>query len=59
MLLFNRSFGLTRSLFIPGVYLIASVDFNSSNCDRKGQSYSVEYYLESVEEYFGGKIHLS
>ena len=59
MLLFNRSFGLTRSLFIPGVYLIAFVDFNSSNCDRKGQSYSVEYYLESVEEYFGGKIHLS
>ena len=22
---------------IPGLYLIAFVDFNSSNCDRKGQ----------------------
>ena len=36
---------------IPGLYLIAFVDFNSPNCDRKGQSYPVEYYLESVEEY--------
>ena len=26
-------------------------DFSSSNCDRKGQSYPVEYYLESVEEH--------
>ena len=32
---------------------------NSSNCDRKGQSYPVEYYLESVEEYYEGKIHMS
>ena len=40
--------------------VIAFVDFNlSSNCDRKGQSYSVEYYLESVEEYSEGKIHMS
>ena len=31
----------------------------SSNCDRKGQSYPVEYYLESVEEYSEGKIHKS
>ena len=80
MMLLNRSFGLTRSLFIlyvhehdrrgfgmltvetaviPGLYLIAFVDFNSSNCDRKGQSYQVEYYLESVEEYSEGKIHMS
>ena len=46
---------------ISGLYLIAFVDFNSSNCDRKGQKYSVEYYLESVEEYSlsEGKIHLS
>ena len=44
---------------IPGLYLIAFVDFNSSNCDRKGQSYPVEYYLESVEEYSEGKIHMS
>ena len=35
---------------IPRLYLIAFVDFNSSNCDRKGQSYPVEYYLESVED---------
>ena len=39
--------------------MIAFVDFNSSNCDRKGQSYPVEYYLESVEEYSDGKIHMS
>ena len=46
---------------IPGMYLIAFVDFNSSNCDRKGQSYPVEYYLESVEEHSlsGGTIHMS
>ena len=45
MMLFKRLFGLTRSLFILyvhehdrlgfGLYLIAFVDFNSSNCDRK------------------------
>ena len=29
--------------------VIAFVDFHSSNWDRKGQSYLVEYYLESVE----------
>ena len=29
------------------------------NCDRKSQSYPVEYYLESVEEYYEGKIHKS
>ena len=34
-------------------------DFSRSNCDRKGQSYSVEYYLESVEENSEGKIHMS
>ena len=28
------------------------------HCDRKGQSYPVEYYLESVEEYSEGKIHM-
>ena len=33
--------------------------FNSSNCVRKGQSYPFEYYLESVEEYSEGKIHMS
>ena len=44
---------------IPGLYLIAFVDFNSSNCDRKGQSYPVKYHLESVEEYSEGKIHMS
>ena len=35
------------------------VYFNSSNCDREGQSYPVEYYLESVKEYSEGKIHMS
>ena len=73
MMLFKRSFGLTRSLFILYVHEhdrlgfgmeTASnsntfVYFNSSNCDRKGQAYPVEYYLESVEEYSEGKIHMS
>ena len=73
-MLFKRSFGSTRSLFILYFHehdrlgfgmltvetaAIAFVDFNSSNCDRKGQSYPVEYYLESVEEYSKGKIHMS
>ena len=64
-MLFKRSFGLTRSLFILYVHehdrlgfgmltvetaVIAFVDFNSSSCEGKGQSYPVEYYLESVEE---------
>ena len=31
----------------------------SSNCDRKGQSYAVQYYLDSVEEYWEGNIHMS
>ena len=31
----------------------------SSSRDIKGQSYQVEYYLESVEEYSEGKIHKS
>ena len=43
---------------ILGLYLIAFIDFNCSNCDRKGQSYPVEHYLELVEEYSEGKIHL-
>ena len=38
---------------------VETVDFHSSNCDRKGQSYPVEYYLESVEEYSEGKSHMS
>ena len=74
MILFKRSFGLTRSLFILYVHehdrlgfgmltvetaVIAFVDFNSSSCDRKGQSYPVEYYLESVKEYSESKIHMS
>ena len=63
-MLFKRSFGLTRSLFILYIYehdrlgfwlyLIAFVDFNSSNCDRKGQSFPVEYYLALVVEFSGG-----
>ena len=74
MMLFKRSIGLTRSLFIlyvhehdrPGLGMltveravIAFIDFDCSNCDRKGQSYPVEYYLKSVEEYSEGKIHMS
>ena len=61
MMLIKCSFGLTRSLFILyvhehdrlgfGLYLNAFVNFNSSNCDRKGQSFPVEYYLEWVEAF--------
>ena len=29
----------------------------SSSRNRKGQSYPVEYFLESVEEYPEGRIH--
>ena len=49
----------TRSPRIPALYWIAFVDFNSSNCDRKGQSYPVECYLESLEGYSEGKIDMS
>ena len=31
----------------------------SSSRDRKGQSYPVEYCLESVEEYSEGRVHKS
>ena len=71
-MLFERSFGLTRSLYILYVHEhdrlgfgMSTVEtavihlFNSSNCDTKGQSYPVEYNLESVEEYSEGKIHMS
>ena len=37
--------------------VIAFADFNSSNCDRKGQLYPVEYCLDSG--YSEGKIHMS
>lgn len=40
------------------MYLIAFVDLVPI-CDRKGQPYLVEYYLESVEEYSEGNIHKS
>ena len=72
MMLFKRSFGLTRSSFILYVHEhdrlgfgMLTVEtavihlFNSSNCNRKGQSYPVEYYLEAVEEYSESKIHIS
>ena len=75
MTLFKRSFGLTRSLLIlyvhehdlgfgmlsveTAVIAFVAVDFNSSNCDRKGTSHPVKYYLESVEEYSEDKIHMS
>ena len=39
--------------------MVAFADFDSSSCDRNGQSYPVEYYLESTEEYSEGKIHMS
>ena len=42
----------TRSPWLSNAY-------NSSNCDRKVQSYPAECYLESVEEYSEGKIHKS
>ena len=53
MILFNRSFGLTRSLFILYVHEHDRLG------DRKGQSYLVEYYLESADEYSEGKIRMS
>ena len=54
-----KSFGMltVETAVIPGLYLIAFVDFNSCNCDRKGQSYPVDHCLEPVEEYSEGKIH--
>ena len=39
------------------LYLIAFVDFNSSSRNKKGQSYPVEYCLESMEEYSECTIH--
>ena len=69
MMLFKRSFRLTRSLYILYVHehdrlgfmmlTVEFVYFNGSNCDRKRQSYPVEYYFESLEEYSEGKIHMS
>ena len=74
MMLFKRSFGLTRSLFILyvhehdhrglGMLSVETAVFDcicwfSSSRDRKGQSYLVEYCLEVVEEYTEGKIHKS
>ena len=41
------------------IAVIAFVNFNSSYWDRKGRSYPVEYYLESVEEYSEGEIRMS
>ena len=73
-MLFKRSFGLTRSLFVLHVHEHDRLGFGtltvetavfdcicwfSSSRDRKGQSDPVEYYLESVEEYSEGKIHTS
>ena len=43
-------------LTLETAYLIAFVD---SSRDRKGQSYPVEYCLESVEEYSEGRVHKS
>ena len=66
MMLFKRSFGLTRSLFILYVHehdrlgfgmltvetaVIAFVDFNSSNCDRKGQ-YTCQLFFSKMREIF-------
>ena len=71
MMLFKRSFGITRSLFILyvhghdrlgfGVLTVETAVFDcicwfSSSRNRKGQPYLVEYCLESVEEYSRGKI---
>ena len=70
MMSFKRLFGLTRILFILyvhehdrlglGMLSVETTVFDcicwlSSSHDRKGQSYPVEYYLESVEEYSWGK----
>ena len=53
----------TESLYISCiqiVYKLPQIFYKgSSNCDRKGMSYPVEYYLELVEEYSESKIHMS
>ena len=74
MMLFKRSFGLTRSLFILYVHKHDRLGFRmltvetavfhcicwfSPSRDIKGQSYLVKYYLETVEEYSEGKIYKS
>ena len=63
-LLAARGFSTRRSSVTHAVTLIFPTDFRAKerllavyNCDRKGQSYPVEYYLELVEEYSEGKIH--
>ena len=74
-MLFKRSFGLTRSLFILYVHEHDRLGFGMLTVEtavihlmfilivpiatEKGQSYPVEYYLEPVEEYSEGKIHMS
>ena len=75
MILFKRSFALTRNLFILNVHehdrlglgmlSVETAVFDCISCwfsssrDRKRQSYPVEYYLVSVEGYSEGKIHKS
>ena len=71
-MLYNRSFGLKRSLFILylqehdrlgfGMLTVETAVFDcicwlSSGRNRKGQSYPVEYCLESMEEYSECTIH--
>ena len=67
MKLFKRSFRLTGSLFILYVHEHDRLGFRMSTVetavivpvgDRKDQSYPVEYYLESMEEYSEGNIHM-
>ena len=74
MMLFKCSVKLTRNLFISYVHkhdclgfamltvetaVIDCIRWFGSGRDRSGQSYPVECYLESVEEYSEGKIHKS
>ena len=74
-MLFKRSFALTRNLFILNVHehdrlglgmlSVETAVFDCISCwfsssrDRKRQFYPAEYYLEWVEEYSEGKIHMS
>ena len=63
MMLFKRSFTLTRSLFILCIHEHDRLGFGMLTVKTAVihffKSYPVEYYLESVQEHSEGKIHMS
>ena len=58
MMLFKRSFRLATSLIILYVQEHDRLGFGMLTVETVSHS-PVEYYLESVEEYSEGKIHMS